>query len=432
MLRRHDLQAGGLLDVLGIGTVERVGDVGLARLQHQRAGRRLGHAAHDQGLDVRHAPPIAGKGLQHDLDAGLGADEFIRAGADRVLFETVISDFRHVFLRHDDAGGGRGRAVERHEIGPRLLQVKPHHARIDDLDLFDVLLQRLGAGAVVALEAELDVLGRDRVAIVESESLTQTELVGLAVLALLPGFGEARTHLLPGIRADERVVNRVEHAEGRDLCRRARRIEPGRRNCHMPSHDGASLRRRTLGSERRRRAGEDPERQQNRRHAAAQPERPHPAPPDRPMLFCQRGHRERDCRPIYRVAATGLARPSPPGEARPSLGYFALRLAQGRRAQPPAAGLTSLSPAERPGRAHGPVIVWPVPAVIIRPMMVVARVPVSRVPVMVPIMRAVPAKAVPPAACFGRLRPEHPGEHQNGKCHKDLLHGILRGITPGC
>src|SRR5205085_4018955 len=205
------------------------------------------------------------------------------------------------------------------------------HARIDDLDLFDMLLQRLGAGAVVAFEAELDVLGRDRVAIVESESLTQTELVGLAILALLPGFGEARTHLLPGIGADERVVNRVEHAERRDLCRRARRIEPGRRDRHMPGHDGASLRRRTLGSERRRRAGEDPERQQNRRHAAAQPERPHPAPPDRPMLFCQRGHRDRDCRPIYRVAATGLARPSPPGEARPSLGYFALRLPQGRR-----------------------------------------------------------------------------------------------------
>ena len=169
VLRRHDLQTRGLLDALGVGAVERVGDIGLAGLQHQRAGRRLGHAAHDQGLDVRHAAPIAGKGLQHDLDAGLGADEFVRAGADRVLLEAVIADFRHVFLRHDDAGGGRGRAVERHEIGPRLLQVKPHDPRIDDLDLLDVLLQRLGAGAVVALEAELDVLGRHRVAVVERQ-----------------------------------------------------------------------------------------------------------------------------------------------------------------------------------------------------------------------------------------------------------------------
>ena len=33
------------------------------------------------------------------------------------------------------------RAVERHEIGPRLVQVEAHGARIDDFDLLDLLVQ---------------------------------------------------------------------------------------------------------------------------------------------------------------------------------------------------------------------------------------------------------------------------------------------------
>src|ERR1051326_5867917 len=118
------------------------------------------------------------------------------------------------------------------------------------------------------------------------------------------------------------------------------------------------------------------------------------------------------------------------GRGAPIPKVFPLRLSQGHRPQWPAAGVRISSPAERPGRAHRPVIVGPVPAVIIRPVVVVARVPVPRVPIVVPIMRAMPAKAVPPAARFGRLRPEQPGKRDDSKRHKDLLHGILRGITP--
>src|SRR5207248_11428707 len=93
----------------------------------------------------------------------------------------------------------------------------------------------------VALEAELDVLGGDRVAIMEFEPCAQLELVCLAVLALLPGFGEAWAHLLPGIGADHRIVDRVKHAERRDLRRRGRRVEPGWRDRHMPCHDRLAL-----------------------------------------------------------------------------------------------------------------------------------------------------------------------------------------------
>src|SRR5262249_27482952 len=120
---------------------------------------------------------------------------------------------------HDNPGGGGGGPVERHEIGPRLLQVKAHDPGIDDLDLLDVLLQNTRAGALVPLEAELDILRRHRVAVVKLEARAQTELVSISDPAFFSRSGEARTHLLPGIAADERIMYRIEHAEGRDLRR---------------------------------------------------------------------------------------------------------------------------------------------------------------------------------------------------------------------
>src|SRR5262249_58517092 len=69
---------------------------------------------------------------------------------------------------------------------------------------------------------------------------TQPELVRLAVRTLLPRLREAYAHLLSRIRPNERIVDRVEHAERRDLRRRGGRIEPARRDGHVPRHDGSS------------------------------------------------------------------------------------------------------------------------------------------------------------------------------------------------
>ena len=72
----------------------------------------------------------------------------------------------------------------------------------------------------------------------ECQVRPQLEFIGQPVLALAPGFGEARTHLLPRIGAHQRVMDRVQHAERRDLRRRGRRIEPARRDRHVPGlHD---------------------------------------------------------------------------------------------------------------------------------------------------------------------------------------------------
>ena len=140
-----------------------------------------------------------------------------------------------------------GVPIECHEIGPRLVQVKPHGARIDDFDLLDMLVQLARRRALVAVEAELDVLRGHRVAVVEFHVRPQLEFVGQPVLALAPGFGEARTHLVSRIGTHQRVMDRVQHAERRDLRRRGGRVEPARRDRHVPRHHDLSGRLLRVG-----------------------------------------------------------------------------------------------------------------------------------------------------------------------------------------
>src|SRR5439155_883688 len=81
-------------------------------------------------LDVWSVPPVARIRFQHDLDARRVAHELVRAGADRILAKSLVADFFQVFLGHDDAGGGGRRAVEGHEVGPRLLQLEADRERV--------------------------------------------------------------------------------------------------------------------------------------------------------------------------------------------------------------------------------------------------------------------------------------------------------------
>jgi hypothetical protein len=128
--------------------------------------------------------------------------------------------------------------------------MEPHDARIDDLHLLDVLVQGLRGGAVVALKAEGDILGGQLIAVVEFEVRAELEFIGQAVLALGPCFGEARPHLLSRIGPHQHIVDRIHHAERRDLRRRAGWIEPARRDRHVPGDDGAARGRPLLGGRR--------------------------------------------------------------------------------------------------------------------------------------------------------------------------------------
>src|SRR5262249_47750589 len=135
------------------------------------------------------------------------------------------------------------RPVERHEVWPGLFELKAHGQWIDDLDLLDASLEFLGARPLVALVAELHVLGRDGVAIVEGETAAELELVGPSIGALAPRLRKARAHLLARVRTDESVVNGVEQSEGRDLWRRRGGVEPARSDGDVPGHHGLARRR---------------------------------------------------------------------------------------------------------------------------------------------------------------------------------------------
>src|SRR5438552_16378843 len=103
--------------------------------------------------------------------------------------------------------------------------MEAHGQGIDDLDLLDARLQRLGPGPLVALEAKLNVLGGDRVAVVELEPSAELELVDPPVRAFLPRLSRASAHLLPRQRARPRIMVSIDLPEWGDLGRGGGRAE---------------------------------------------------------------------------------------------------------------------------------------------------------------------------------------------------------------
>ena len=193
---------------------------------------------------MRHSAPVRLEGLQYQLDAGRERHEPVRAGAHRRLLVALVADLFDVLLGHDPAGAGRVR-VEGEKVGPGLLQAETHPAGIGRLDRGDAFLERLGGGAPVALEGELDVLGRDGLAVVELHPFSKNEVVREAVLRCRPRLGGARRLRVAGHWLQHGVVERVQEHVRRDDAGRLGRIEPGGRDRHVnsPRH----LARRSLG-----------------------------------------------------------------------------------------------------------------------------------------------------------------------------------------
>ena len=203
-------EAGRSPHFLGIGPPEPVRDVRFAALQLHQPRRFVGHRLQDDALHRRHLPPVAVIRFDHELDAGVEGHEAIGPGADRRLLEPVVADALDVLLRHDPGGTGGRCRVERHEVRPRLLEPEPDALRVDDLDRGHPRFQRGGAAALVALERELHVVGRERY------PLAEHELVGEPVVRDRPRFGEARRPRVARHRFHERVVERVQGEERRD------------------------------------------------------------------------------------------------------------------------------------------------------------------------------------------------------------------------
>ena len=224
-----ELEPRRLLHFLAERTAQRVGDVDLAALQHRQARQILGHGLPHQALHRGGLAPVTIVRLQRELDPRVERRELVRPRSDWRLLEALVADLLDVLLGNDPARAAGRRAVERHEVGPRLFQTKADAVRVGHLDGRDLLLQQTGGRALVSLERELDVLGRQRVAVVEHDALAHDELVHEPILRRRPGLGERRRERLAGHRLHHRVVHGGEHHHHRDDPRVLGRIEPDRR-----------------------------------------------------------------------------------------------------------------------------------------------------------------------------------------------------------
>ena len=262
-------QIGIALGLDGLRRLEQVRDVDLAALEHGHARRRLRDHLEDDALDARHLAPVALERLHHELDARRVAHEPIGPEPHGRFLEAVGTDLLEIFLRHDPARAADEAAVVAHEIGPRLVQREAHARRRDDGDFFHLVVQQLALGA---REGELHVVGRERIAVVELEVLAQLELVVAPVGAERPRLGQARRGQVSGHRLHERVVQRVEDPERRELTHDLARVEPVRRDrdVERPAHLAVRLRLGRAG------AGEAQAEQQRREEQDAERATPHP------------------------------------------------------------------------------------------------------------------------------------------------------------
>ena len=235
---------------LGIGpdrraldTDHQVADIRVSGLQHGQARRAVGDALEHDPLDRRLLAPVLLVRLEDQLHAGAHPHESIGPETDRLALEAVLTDFLDVFPGHDPRGAGGRRGIEREEVRPGRVEHEAHAMRIDDLHGFHALVQLPGRRPTVAVEAELHVLGREGVAVVELEAFPQLELDHEAVRTLLPGLGQARRHVVAGQRLDQRVVHGVEEGERRGDARGLGRIEKGRCDRRVECDRELTLRR---------------------------------------------------------------------------------------------------------------------------------------------------------------------------------------------
>ena len=234
---KGQLQRGIPLHLLGLRDFQQVGDIDFPPLQHRRSRGGVGDALEDQPLHRGHLAPVALVRLHDQLDARRVTHELVGAEADGVLLEALIAHPLDILLRHDPARAAHQRSVEGHEVGPRIVQVEAHPVGIDDRHLPDLVVEDLRSLGPV--EAEPHVLGGERVAIVEFQSLAELEFIDALVRTHRPRLGEAGGHQVAGHGLDQRVVDGIEHPErgetadlsgsnhmGDSVTYRAQRISP--------------------------------------------------------------------------------------------------------------------------------------------------------------------------------------------------------------
>jgi hypothetical protein len=156
---------------------------------------------------------MIGDGGELDTIARHVADELPGAAADRLLAELLLAHLLDVGLGHDRAFGCHGARQAGRQADLRAGRVHLHCQVIDNLDVLDGALHARGGGGErtrphLPLEAELDVVRRQLVTVVEGLAGPDEEGPGQAVGRHFPTFGDAGTDTaFLEIEADQRIVH---------------------------------------------------------------------------------------------------------------------------------------------------------------------------------------------------------------------------------
>ncbi len=233
--------------------LDAVDHVDLAALQGRRARRRV---VDDHDLDLvgmAHlvALPVIGEALADMAHAGFVDLDLVRTGADagiRLVLAAVRLDDQVIV------------AEQVGKVGIGLLQ-RQHHFLAVDLDGVDTLhvAQRAGLRLLVrmAFERGGDVLGSDRLSVVEFDAVADFQRPGLGIVRTADLLGDAVFELALGRQLDDHFAPALAESE-RHLRHHQRRIEAiGGFTADEAGLERAALDRASgAGSARQQRVGE--------------------------------------------------------------------------------------------------------------------------------------------------------------------------------
>ena len=202
-------------------------EIELAALERDQAGRLVRDHLHHDPLDRGAFAPVWLEGFQGQFQAGVVGHELVGPRANRCLPEAGVAHLLDVFAGDDPVCPG-GTRVKEQKIRPNLLQFDDHPPRIGRFQRRDTLPQKGCGRALVSFVGEFDVVGGQRIAIMERESRPQHEGVGQPIRGHRVGFRQAEARTGFAHRLHHGVVHAVHQQIGCDQAIGLAGIEPGR------------------------------------------------------------------------------------------------------------------------------------------------------------------------------------------------------------
>ncbi len=220
-----DADAVARLQRLHLRVRDRLGDVGLARLDVEDPHVVVGQVPHHHLVEVRLASaPVVRVASQPQLLAGVECADGEGAGPDRRLRESARAELL-ICLLADDRGAEERQVEQQRRVGAaesdddRAVALRSHRS-----DRRDERAERIG-GIAEAIEREDDVGRGEGRAVGESDAVAQLEDVGEAVLAASPRRRQRGLRVdLPRHQLDE-LVEDLHLREDRAVVGRPDRIE---------------------------------------------------------------------------------------------------------------------------------------------------------------------------------------------------------------